>query len=83
MIDLRHNVYDGITCKTSKYLCVFLSIMDLIKENQEVLFDIKANLSILICLYNFSLFQIADFGLAKEILDYQTHVSTKLKGTFG
>ncbi|OAY52997.1 hypothetical protein MANES_04G128300v8 [Manihot esculenta] len=27
--------------------------------------------------------KIADFGLAKEILDYQTHVSTKLKGTFG
>ncbi|KAJ9190175.1 hypothetical protein P3X46_001403 [Hevea brasiliensis] len=27
--------------------------------------------------------KIADFGLAKVFLDYQTHVSTKLRGTFG
>lgn len=30
-----------------------------------------------------SFFQVADFGLAKVTLDTDTHVSTRVMGTFG
>jgi hypothetical protein len=50
-------------------------------------FDVKLYnmMSILGCffIYLFFLFQVADFGLARYSLDTETHVSTRVMGTFG
>ena len=47
-------------------------------------FDVKLyNMMSILGYFIYFLFQVADFGLARYSLDTETHVSTRVMGTFG